>query len=122
MYKRFDEMVKALAKKGDDIVIEMTPKQADLLHMAVGVNGEAGELLDAVKKHVIYQKALDVDNVVEELGDLEFYMQGLRDNLGISREEVIQHNVDKLSVRYGKGTYSNVQAIKREDKNEAKDR
>ena len=29
------------------------PNQLRLLHMAVGISGEAGELIDAVKKHVI---------------------------------------------------------------------
>lgn len=38
--------------------------------MATGVSGEAGELLDAVKKSVVYKKPLDRENVVEELGDL----------------------------------------------------
>ena len=51
--------------------------------MVVGVSGEAGELLDAVKKAVIYRKPLDLENVIEELGDLEFYMEGLRQGLEI---------------------------------------
>ncbi|MDR8289695.1 nucleotide pyrophosphohydrolase, partial [Acinetobacter baumannii] len=45
----FSEMVTALVKKGQDILNDMTPEQADLLHMGVGVSGESGELLDAIK-------------------------------------------------------------------------
>ena len=114
--KDFATMVARLSKPGDNIKNELTPKQAHLLHMAVGISGEAGELLDAVKKHAIYQKPLDITNVVEELGDLEFFMEGLRSTLGISRDEVLAKNINKLSARYHKGLYSNEQAQARADK------
>jgi len=110
------DMVKALAKPGADIVASLTPETTHLLHMAVGVSGEAGELLDAVKKAAIYVKPIDRDNVVEELGDLEFYMEGLRQGLGISREETLNANIAKLSVRYNGLKYSNEAAQTRADK------
>lgn len=107
-----------LAKPGQQIVSEMTAAKAHLLHMAVGVSGEAGELLDAVKKHVIYGKELDVENVIEELGDIYFYMQGLMNELGLTRDQAIRENIKKLSKRYSSGTYSNQQAQERADKKE----
>lgn len=110
------ELVKALAKPGEAICQSMTPQMAHLLHMAVGVAGEAGELLDAIKKHVIYNKSLDVTNVIEELGDMEFYMEGLRQELGILRELTVQQNIAKLSVRYSSMSYSDQQAQERADK------
>ena len=109
-------MVAQLAKDGKIIADEMTPANAHIIHMAIGVSGEAGELLDACKKAVIYQKPLDRDNVVEELGDLEFYMEGLRQGLGITREETIEANIKKLGVRYKGHTYSDDQAQSRADK------
>jgi len=109
-------MVAALAKPGQEIADTMSAEEAHALHMAVGISGESGELLDAIKKYVIYKKPLDRVNVVEELGDLEFYMEGLRQGLEISRQEVIQHNINKLSKRYHKGSYSNDQANDRADK------
>lgn len=114
--KQFDEMTLALAKNGKDIINDLTPEKADLLHMAVGVSGEAGELLDAVKKAVIYNKEMDLENIIEELGDLEFYMSKIRQIVGITREEILQRNIDKLSIRYAKGKYSNDQAQERADK------
>jgi NTP pyrophosphatase (non-canonical NTP hydrolase) len=113
---QFENMTLALAKDGEDIVKNLTPEQANLWHMATGVSGEAGELLDAIKKHVIYQKPLDVENVKEELGDILFYMSNLMQSVGLSFEEVLQHNVDKLSVRHSSGSYSNKQAQERADK------
>lgn len=113
---RHDELVKALAKSGDAIASEMTPEDAHRMHMAIGISGEAGELLDAIKKHVIYRKPLDVENVIEELGDLEFYMEGMRQGLGITREECLRANVAKLSKRYESLQYSDDSAQARADK------
>jgi NTP pyrophosphatase (non-canonical NTP hydrolase) len=87
----------------------------DLLHAAVGTSGEAGELLDAVKKHWVYNKPLDRTNVIEELGDLEFYMAAMRLVLGVSRDQVLQANVDKLCKRYPAG-YTDAAAAARADK------
>jgi len=112
----FEDMVKGLAKSGEKIADEITGDDAHLLHMAVGVSGESGELLDAVKKRVIYRKELDRENVVEELGDLEFYMEGLRQGLGITREECIAANIAKLGKRYEGLQYSDSAAQDRADK------
>jgi NTP pyrophosphatase (non-canonical NTP hydrolase) len=112
LYAKF---VGDLAKPGADIAAQMTGPRAHLLHMTVGVSGEAGELLDAVKKHVIYGKALDHENVVEELGDIEFYLQGIRNGLGLERTEIIEANMRKLGVRYSEG-YSDAAAQDRADK------
>ena len=111
-----EQMVRALAKPGHLVKAELTDENAHLLHMAVGIAGEAGELLDAIKKAAIYNKPLDLENVIEELGDLEFYMQGLRDQLHIERRTTIEHNINKLSKRYNSGSYSNQQAQERADK------
>jgi len=113
---KHEEMVAVLAKPGDKVMQDLTPSTADLLHMAVGVSGEAGELLDAVKKAAIYAKPIDRENVIEELGDLEFYIEGIRQNLGISREETLQANIKKLKVRYEGLKYSNQAAQERADK------
>lgn len=112
----YADMVKTLAKPGADIVGSLTPETAHLLHMAVGISGEAGELLDAVKKAAIYNKPIDRTNAIEELGDLEFYMEGIRQGLGVTREETLQANIAKLAKRYALVWYSNQQAQARADK------
>jgi NTP pyrophosphatase (non-canonical NTP hydrolase) len=111
-----EKLVKALVKSGQKIIDELSPTKAHLLHMVVGISGEAGELLDAVKRVTIYNKAPDIENIIEELGDLEFYIQGLRAELGITREETLQANIVKLSRRYETLTYSNQSAQERKDK------
>lgn len=116
MQSNYSEFVAALVKSPNQIVEEMTPHKAHIMHMAIGVAGEAGELMDAIKKCAIYNKEVDINNVIEELGDLEFFMEGLRQCTGITREQTIEHNVAKLSKRYSSGSYSNKQAQERADK------
>lgn len=113
---KHSDVVRHLAKPGKLIAEQMTGENAHLLHMAVGVCGESGELMDAIKKAAIYQKPLDRENVIEELGDLEFFMEGLRQGLGITREETIEHNINKLGKRYVDTVYSDDQAQARADK------
>lgn len=108
-------LVTMLCKDGADILNEITFLDAHLLHMILGISGESGELLDAIKKAVIYRQPLDLQNVVEELGDLEFYLEGLRQGLHISREQVLEHNIAKLTTRY-QNKYSNEAAQNRVDK------
>jgi NTP pyrophosphatase (non-canonical NTP hydrolase) len=86
------------------------------MHMAIGISGEAGELLDAIKKQVIYRKPLDRENVLEELGDLEFYMEGIRQGLGITREQCLEANIAKLGKRYEGMKYTDGAAQERADK------
>jgi NTP pyrophosphatase (non-canonical NTP hydrolase) len=111
----YAEFVASKKKSGGAIAEAMTSNQATALHMAIGVAGEGGELLDAIKRYAIYQKPIDRENVVEELGDLEFFMEGLRQDLGISREETLEANRAKLDKRYVKG-YTDAEAAARLDK------
>lgn len=73
---------------------------ADELHMVIGISTEAGELLDAYKKHFAYGKELDTVNVGEEIADLMWYISNLCRLLNISLEEMLQRNIDKLKARY----------------------
>lgn len=111
--KAHAELVERTCKKGQDIHLEGFDKH--LVHMVLGIAGEAGELVDAIKKYTIYSKPLDTANVIEELGDLEWYMQGLRKALGLSRTTVLQYNIDKLNKRYPQ-KYTDQAAQDRADK------
>lgn len=111
-----ESLVHNLCKSGENILGEMTPGKAHLLHVALGIAGEAGELADAVKKHAIYDQPIDLDNVIEELGDLEFYLQALRESLKLGREETLANNVTKLLKRYPLGRYRDGDAKARADK------
>ena len=111
----YTDFVSSRAKEGYVISNELTASDCQMWHAVTGISGEAGELLDAVKKVVIYRKNIDRENIIEELGDLEFYMEHLRHTLGITRDETIEANIKKLTTRYPK-TFTNQNAQERKDK------
>jgi len=109
----YAEFVKALFKR------ESFRHMAD--HARGGVCEEAGELSTAIKRHVVYNKAPDVHNIIEELGDLRFFMQAVMGLYGISEQQVLQHNAAKLMVRYEELEYSDQAAQARADKDGKED-
>jgi hypothetical protein len=64
----------------------------------------------------VYQKQLDINNVIEEAGDILFYLTGLLNELGLTINDCMEANVAKLSKRYPQHQYSNEAAIARADK------
>jgi NTP pyrophosphatase (non-canonical NTP hydrolase) len=90
------DMVKQLAKSGEDIIKDMTPGAMHLLHMAVGISGESGELLEAILDVESFQH-VDEENVKEELGDMEFYLEGYRQEIQVLREDTITYQDEDFS-------------------------
>ena len=110
------KLVKALLKNPEEIKSDLTSSDCNLLHIALGLSGEVGEIIDTIKKSTIYYQPLDRENIKEELGDLEFYMEALRQELILTREECIESNIEKLQKRYPDGEYSHTHAKQRLDK------
>lgn len=71
-----------------------------LLHALMGICTESGELMDALKKHLIYGKPLDFVNLAEEAGDIEWYIALLLNVLGTTHSEIFTVNIEKLRLRY----------------------
>lgn len=69
----------------------------------MGLNGEAGECIDLLKKYKFQGHGLLVDKMVEELGDVLWYCAELACGLGVTLEEIAQRNIDKLRRRYPEG-------------------
>lgn len=70
---------------------------------ALGVNGEAGEIAEKVKK---YRREGDedyFDDVRGEIGDCIWYMARLCDEIGVSFEAVAESNLRKLADRKQRG-------------------
>ena len=77
-----------------------------LLHGAIGLTTEAGEFIDALKKHIFYGKELDRVNLAEEMGDMFWYLAIVADELGIDFESVMATNIKKLKRIFHKKKYT----------------
>lgn len=65
------------------VTLKELPFASHLVHMALGVAGEVGEIIDAVKKVLIYGKAPDTINFKEEVGDITWYIACLLKELAV---------------------------------------
>ena len=86
------QLVAALVKKPQAILDTLSIFTVDCLHAAVGISGEAGELLEAIMfpptvRNVNMPNGLEAQidriNLREELGDLYFYIEQLVQRTGI---------------------------------------
>jgi NTP pyrophosphatase (non-canonical NTP hydrolase) len=78
------------------------PEDQALEYLALGLNGEAGEVAEKVKKHIRDGKNLD-ENFAKELGDVLWYLVRLVDELDSDIETVAIQNLDKLFDRKERG-------------------
>jgi phosphoribosyl-ATP pyrophosphohydrolase len=106
-----------------DAFVALLFKQESFRHMVDhargGVCEEAGELSTCLKRHVVYGQELDIMNLIEELGDLRFFMQAVMNLFDIEEQTVLQRNADKLSARYKSLAWTSEDAANRADKNGA---
>lgn len=79
----------------------------DMLHWVLGINGEAGEIAEKVKK-IIRDKngevsAEDKQEMAKEIGDVLWYLAVFAHHLGVPLETIAQQNLDKLQSRKQRG-------------------
>lgn len=70
---------------------------------AMGISGEAGEVIEKWKKIVAYKGGEindeDMAELAKELGDVVWYIAVFADSLGLSFDDIMQRNVTKLKDR-----------------------
>ena len=88
-------------------VISSSDEFKDALHWVLGINGEAGEVAEKVKKIIRDKGGViseeDKVELAKELGDVLWYLAVFAHQLGFSFETVAQNNLDKLSSRKDRG-------------------
>ncbi len=74
---------------------------------AMGVAGEAGEVVEKWKKIVAYKEGKisdeDLNELAKELGDVVWYIAVMAHSLGLSFDDIMQRNVEKLKSRHARG-------------------
>ena len=81
---------------------DLTPFQK-VRNGCYGLNGEAGECIDILKKHEFQGHPFNSDKMLDELGDVLWYIAQTATGLGVTLDDVAQHNIDKLKKRYPDG-------------------
>lgn len=81
---------------------DLTPNDS-LLNGLMGLNGEAGEAIDLLKKHMFQGHALDHQHIARELGDIAWYLALSANAIGYPLEDILKMNVEKLRERYPRG-------------------
>ena len=79
------------------------PHREWLLVQALGLASEAGEVASLMKKWAWHGKVLDPAQVKDELSDCLWYVADLASAMGLSLDDIAEHNVEKLHRRYPNG-------------------
>ena len=74
-----------------------------LINGVMGLCGESGEVIDIVKKWLAQGHELDKEHIVDELGDVAWYIAEIAHVLGVTLEDVLEKNISKLKTRYPDG-------------------
>lgn len=74
-----------------------------ITNAALGLAGEAGEVVELVKKALYHGKPYSRGSIRDELGDVLFYLTWLASRHTISLSEIMEANVEKLKRRYPEG-------------------
>jgi NTP pyrophosphatase (non-canonical NTP hydrolase) len=77
--------------------------QDEIGNAGFGLVGEAGEVADQIKKMLYHtEKPLEFhrEKITQELGDVVFYFLKLSELMGISLEDIVKANREKLESRH----------------------
>lgn len=92
-FNEYQKLALRTANKDKDLVI----------NAALGLAGESGEVADLIKKHLFQGHELNKEKIIDELGDILWYIAIMAEGLGVEMEVIPTHNINKLRKRYPNG-------------------
>lgn len=108
-FKQYQEQANRTIPKG-------YPANAGFVNFGLGLAGEAGEVIEIIKKGAFHGKDVNLDDFRKELGDVIWYISALCTTVGLELEDVATHNIEKLKARHPQGFDPSYH--KEQDKNE----
>lgn len=90
------------AKWTDRVWVKNEDFDIDLSAEALGLTEEAGEVAGKVRKY-LQGRELNRDELVKELGDVFFFWSRIVKRFGLTPQEIVYRNQDKLEARLSKG-------------------
>jgi NTP pyrophosphatase (non-canonical NTP hydrolase) len=82
---------------------ELTHADRLIILCALGLGGEAGEVVDVVKKWLFHGHDYDQVKIIAEMGDVAYYLANLATLLGFTLSDVFEANEAKVRARYPDG-------------------
>ena len=92
---------------------ELTPWQK-VENGCYGMCGESGECIDILKKVSFQGHTFDPNRLIDELGDVLWYVAQTATGLGLTLEDIALSNIAKLKSRYPKN-FEVERSVHRED-------
>ena len=99
-----------------EFVSNLYNNSSDPVLLALGLASEAGEVAGLVEKVANQGHEPDIEKLINELGDVEFYLNAIYALLGTTSTRVRRNNMAKLKSRYPTGKFSIKDSIARKDK------
>jgi len=81
------------------IVLQDNPEYR-AMYLNLGLSSEVGEIQDLLLKSIRNRTRVDWIDLLEELGDLFWYMAAIANERGIRMEDILDFNINKLKDRY----------------------
>lgn len=78
-------------------------KEDMIINGVMGLCGESGEVIDIIKKWYYQGHNLEEKKVIDEVGDVLWYVCSILSGLNVTLEETMEHNIEKLKQRYPNG-------------------
>ena len=78
-------------------------KAIKLIYPVLGLNGEAGEIAEKIKKVIRDNEGVVTNEIAgaigKELGDVLWYLAAIADDLGFTLDDIAKANLEKLASR-----------------------
>ena len=81
-------------------------KQTQFECAILGLNGEAGEVAELVKKSKRDKKEINKEDLIKELGDIMWYLASAANSINVTLEDIAVLNVRKLKDRKNRNVIS----------------
>ena len=91
------QLVETLSRTGAVALLELTESQSNMLYGVMSLADKAGDLQTLVKDSITMKTPVEVDNMIEMLGTIEFHLEGIRQTLHVERDYVIEKNIESLT-------------------------
>ena len=95
-------------------------KKEEIMHWAIGLAEETGEALSAIKRKY-YGGSYNIENAVEELGDVLWNLAALCTSLEIELDDIAEFNLMKLRYRYPNGDFDDERSRRRKELQQEED-